>query len=146
MAMVRDILARKGPSIIDGPPDATVGNVVRKMVQANVGSMVVVEDQQILGIFTERDLLFRVVGPGRNAETTRIMEVMSSPVRCCRPEDSLQRCAEILLGEHFRHLVVAEAFGPVGLISFRDVMREALLADEGSPLLADDLLRDLQPI
>lgn len=148
MVLVKDILIRKGPTVISGPPQASVGNVVRKMVQANIGSMVVVEDERIVGIFTERDLLFRVVGPRRNAETTSVSEVMSSPVLCCSPDDDIAKCARRLLADKLRHLVVAEDFGPVGLISLRDVLREDIFngSTEGLPPTAAILLRSLQPV
>jgi CBS domain-containing protein len=142
---VRDILMHKGPTIISAPPDATVGNAVRKMMQANIGSLVVVEDQQILGIFTERDLLFRVVGPRRQPETTRLWEVMSSPVYCCHPDDDIRKCASLLLDRNLRHLVVAEEFGPVGMLSFRDLLKLAVAA-EGPPKAAEALLESLRPI
>ena len=148
MATVREILVRKGPSIISGPPETTVGNAVRKMVEANIGSMAVVDEQRIVGIFTERDLLFRVVGPRRHTETTLLSEVMSSPVLCCDADDNTDECARLLLRVNKRHLVVVEDFGPVGMISLRDVLREDLLSSDGEDcsLNAETLLQSLQPI
>ena len=148
MVTVRDILVRKGPSIISGPPETTVGNAVRKMVKANVGSMVIVVDHQIVGIFTERDLLFRVVGPQRHAEKTLLSEVMSSPVLCCSADDDTEKCACLLLRENKRHLVVAEEFGPVGLISLRDVLREEFFncSGEHDRFAAAALMQNLEPV
>jgi CBS domain-containing protein len=140
VAIIRDIFARKGCNIISGPPQTTVGNAVRKMIQSNIGSMAVVSGSEIAGIFTERDLLFRVVGPRLNPETVSLGEVMSSPVLCCRPEDDIRDAARWLLEGNFRHLVVLDERGPAGLLSLRDLVRE-YLRSSGSSASGDDILR-----
>ena len=121
MPTVESILLEKGSDVIAVLPSDTVRQAVRKMIEANVGCLLVAEDEKTIGIFTERDLLRRVVGEGRDPETTRISEVMSSPVKSCEPSGDVNDCFDLLTTENFRHLAVLDNTEPVGVISLRDV-------------------------
>lgn len=121
MSTVKDALLRKGSDVIAALPTSTVRQAVRKMATANVGCVLVEEDQKIIGIFTERDLVRRVVDAGLDPETVRLSEVMSSPVETCSPDDDLAKCAGTLVAHKFRHLCVMDNGEAVGVISIRDL-------------------------
>jgi CBS domain-containing protein len=121
MVTVEQILERKGSDVVSVVLSWSVGRTVQKMIEANVGSVLVEAEGRVLGIFTERDLLRRVVGAGRDPRTTRIEEVMSRPVRSCAPADEVGACFDMLRGNSFRHLMVVDGVEPVGVISLRDV-------------------------
>jgi signal-transduction protein with cAMP-binding, CBS, and nucleotidyltransferase domain len=87
-----------------------------------VGSVVVRRGDDILGIFTERDLLRRVVAAGKDPSTVVLREVMSSPIKTCRLADDLLACASIMKRTNIRHLAVVEDGRLVGLIGLRDVL------------------------
>jgi len=123
MATVEDILMAKGPDVIVAAADTAVREAAKMMAQANVGSVIILEDSRPAGIFTERDLLRRVVAPGRGTDETTLGEVMSSPVRSVGLDDDVAACAEVLAAEHIRHLAVVEQDALIGLISYRDVTR-----------------------
>jgi CBS domain-containing protein len=121
MPTVESILLEKGSDIIAVPDSTTVRDAVAKMAEANVGCLLVETNDKAIGIFTERDLLRRVVGEGKNPDSTMISEVMSSPVSSCKPSDDVEECFKILSSKNFRHLLVLDNEEPVGVISLRDV-------------------------
>jgi CBS domain-containing protein len=120
---VEQVLLRKGAGVISALEDTTVAEAARRMDEANVGSLLVEREGAIVGIVTERDFLRRVLAAGREAEQVVVGEVMSSPVRTCKPSDDIQTCARMMAQEHIRHVAVTDENGePVGLISLRDVL------------------------
>ena len=121
MPTVENILLEKGSDVIAVLPGDTVRQAVEKMVEANVGCLLIEENDKAVGIFTERDLLRRVVGAGRDPDATLISEVMSSPIRSCQPADDIDECFDRLIAEKFRHLAVLDNGETVGVISLRDV-------------------------
>ena len=98
MSTVESILLQKGSDVIAVLAGATVREAVDKMIQANVGCVLVEESEKVVGIFTERDLLRRVVGDNKDPNSTLIGEVMSSPVQSCQPSDDVDKCFEQLKG------------------------------------------------
>ena len=121
MPTVESVLMQKGSDVVAVCENATVREAVKKMAEANVGCVLVEDSGSALGIFTERDLLRKVVDVGRDPAGTLINEVMSSPVRTCRPGDDIDQCFDLLNASSFRHLVVVDLDEPVGVISLRDV-------------------------
>jgi len=122
MVTVEEILMVKGPDVIVASPGTTVADAARLMAHADVGSIIITEDGRVVGVFTERDLLKRVVARGIDPGETELREVMSWPVKGCRLGDSVRDCAERLTSERFRHMAVIEDGALVGLIGLRDVM------------------------
>lgn len=116
-------MATKGPDVIVAPPEETVLVVSKLMAEADVGSVIIRKEGDIKGIFTERDLLRRVVARQKPPDSTPVAEVMSAPVKHCGLHDDLDRCAERLASGHIRHLAVVEDGALVGLIGLRDIMR-----------------------
>jgi CBS domain-containing protein len=130
MLTVQDILSVKQPDVVMTSSDITVAEAARIMSTAVIGSIVVREGDTPVGIFTERDLLSRVVAAGRDPQTTTIGEVMSQPLKTCGLDDPVDQCALRLKKGHFRHLAVVEEGRLVGLISLRDVMAGQLKEDD----------------
>lgn len=123
MSRVSEILEAKGRALhrIDG--DASVLDAVRKMVEANVGSLLVTESGEIAGIVTERDYLRRVTLEGRNESETPVREIMSSPLVVVTPDTSVEECMAMMTGRRIRHLPVAEGGKVVALVSIGDVVK-----------------------
>ncbi len=122
MATLRDILARKGNEVISVGPADTVLHAANLMNQKGIGGLLVLEAGEPVGIFTERDVLRRVVAQGRDPEGTRVGEVMSSPVTSCEPELTIEECAALMTARRIRHLPVRSGGRLAGVVTIGDVL------------------------
>ncbi len=96
MATVADILAQKGSSVATVTPKSTVFDAVCLMAEQRIGSVVVTSGARVVGIFTERDVLNRVVAVKMDPQSVTVGEAMSSPVACCQPETRVPECKAVM--------------------------------------------------
>lgn len=123
MATVRELLARKGSEVVSVAPTVTVLDAARLMDEHGMGSVIVLgEAGELLGIFTERDLLRRVVAAGLPADTTLVESVLTAGVTTCLPNTSIEECSEIMNTRRIRHLPVVDGEALLGVVSARDVL------------------------
>src|SRR5437773_9219222 len=106
MAAVRERLAAKGSDVITIAPSETVLRAAELMNDRGIGGLVVAERGRPVGIFTERDILRRVVAQQRDPTTTRVADAMTSPVIACAPETSVEECAAMMTAKRIRHLPI----------------------------------------
>ena len=105
-------------------PNSTVQEVVEKMSEFNIGAIVVGSAESIEGIFSERDLLKKVIAKDLSTEKTSIKDVMTTHVRTINSSDSLQKALKIMKINNFRHLPVVDNYGYcVGLVGIRDLIK-----------------------
>jgi CBS domain-containing protein len=123
MSKVADILAGKGRDVLSVDGDATVLHAAERMIEANVGAMLVAVRGRITGIVTERDYLRRVTLEGRTDRDTAVRDIMSSPLIVVSPETSVEDCMAMMTEQRIRHLPVAEHGEIVGVISIGDVVK-----------------------
>ena len=114
--------------IISAPADMTVSDAARLMREHHIGAVVVVENDRLAGIFTERDALFRVVAEGRDGNNTRLADVMTRNPQTVRPDQPFSVALQMMYGGKFRHVPVVEDGRPVGIISARDALGPELEA------------------
>lgn len=124
MAHVSDILEAKGSDVLHIESSATVFEAIKRMVNENVGSLLVIERGKLRGIVTERDYLRRVAIQGRNERETLVRDIMSAPIIYVSPETSIEQCMAVMTERRIRHLpVLDEDHDVVGLISIGDVVK-----------------------
>jgi CBS domain-containing protein len=124
MGQVSDILATKGSAVLEIDAEATVFDAVWKMVDGNVGSLLVTEGGRLVGIVTERDYLRRVAIVGRDERTTPVREVMSAPIVYTTPESSIEECMAVMTERRIRHLpVLTESREVMGVVSIGDLVK-----------------------
>jgi CBS domain-containing protein len=124
VAHVSDILEAKGSDVLHIESSATVYEAIKRMVNANVGSLLVIERGKLRGIVTERDYLRRVALQGRTERDTRVRDIMSAPLVYVSPETSVEQCMAVMTERRIRHLpVLDEDHDVVGLISIGDVVK-----------------------
>jgi CBS domain-containing protein len=122
MPTVKDILAVKGESLFTIGSQATVLDATRKMNQHKVGSLVVMDDGRVVGIFSERDVLRRVVAEELSPREVKVADVMTREVICCSMEDDLDDVSAIMKNRRVRHVPVCDSTGTLhGIISIGDV-------------------------
>jgi CBS domain-containing protein len=108
--------------LVTAAPATTVTDAARLMAGHNVGAVLIVEDEKLVGIFTERDAVFRVVAKGQDVETTRVSDVMTKSPRTVGPDRSFGY-ALLMMQEHgFRHVPVVVDGRPVGIVSSRSAL------------------------
>ncbi len=125
MALVQDILTVKGSKVYTITPDATVYEAVARMNQHKLGALVVVsreDPQEPIGIFTERDVMRRVVGQLRYADLVVVGEVMTRDMVTCNPSMPIDEVAQVMLEQRIRHLPVLNENNVLcGMLSIGDV-------------------------
>jgi IMP dehydrogenase len=122
MPTVKEILARKGSQVLTVGTEATVLEAALLMNEHKIGSLVVVREGQVVGMFTERDVLRRVVGEQREPGKTLVGEVMTSEVACCTPETKIEEARGAMKNRRIRHLPLVDDNGRLqGLISIGDL-------------------------
>jgi CBS domain-containing protein len=122
MATVRDLLAKKGSHVWSISREATVLEAAQLMNEHKIGSLVVLDDDRVVGIFTERDVLRRVVGAQREPARTRVEEVMTTELVCCTPETTVDEARGAMMTRRIRHLPVVDGERRLlGLISIGDL-------------------------
>lgn len=117
------LLSRKGSTVHSVTPSASVADAVRVMNQHKVGSLVVKEGSRVVGMFTERDVLTRIVAAGRSPQTTKVSEVMTANVVTISSHTTVEEVMEIFATKRCRHLPVLAEGEMLGLISIGDVSR-----------------------
>jgi CBS domain-containing protein len=118
---IRNILARKGPHVHAIDPQATVSQAVEVMNELRIGSLVVIDGEELVGIFTERDVLRRVVAACGDPRTTLVSEVMTRDLVTVEPATSLAIAMSLVTEHRCRHLPVVEDGRLVGLVSSGDL-------------------------
>ena len=119
---VKDVLAKKGSQVTTVWPGATVWEASERMNAIRTGSVVVVDGDEVVGVFTERDVLCRVVAAELPSRQTPVAEVMTKSVVTCNPDTPLAECEELISTKRIRHLPVLEDGKLVGIISSGDIM------------------------
>jgi CBS domain-containing protein len=127
MHTVSSIIARKGGNSITVSPDTTVMQALQIMSEKNIGSVVVMEQEQFLGIMTERDYSRKVILKGKNSVNTKVSEIMSTELPSVKPSDSIEHCMELMTTQNIRYMPVFEDNKLSGIISMSDVVKETIL-------------------
>ncbi len=130
MITAATLLQSKGSSVWTVEPAQTVYEALQVLAERNIGVVPVVEDGQLVGIFSERDYARRIVLYGRNSKDTQVAEVMTANVQTASPDDTIQQCMQVVVNGGFRHLPVVEEGNLVGVISSTDLLAEMIRDQE----------------
>jgi CBS domain-containing protein len=141
MATVKDILAFKGSQVLTIGPDATVLIAATLMNEHRVGSVVVLDQGRVAGIFTERDVLLRIVGEQRDPAQTLISEVMTTDVFCAQPDTAIEEVRGAMKNRRIRHLPVVDNNNQLlGLVSIGDLNAQLAMTQEQTIHLLQEYL------
>jgi CBS domain-containing protein len=123
MNVLAEILEEKGHDVLKIEAEATVLDAVRRMVEANVGSLLVTEGGSIAGIVTERDYLRRAALADRADDETPVREIMTSPLVVATPDTPVDECMALMTERRIRHVPVVHGGDVVGIVSIGDVVK-----------------------
>jgi CBS domain-containing protein len=124
--LVRDILKSKGTKVYSINPDQTVYEAIAKMDELDIGALVVLNDEQLKGIISERDYRSKVILKGRSSKSTSVSEIMSPDVYCVETTDSVETCMSIMTEKKIRHLPVIESDTVLGVVSIGDLVKNII--------------------
>ncbi len=131
MTTVNQLLQAKGFDVWSINPDATTFEAIKLMADMNVGSLLVIDNSQIVGIVSERDYARKIALYDRSSKTTPVKEIMTSPVVTVRPNQNLQECMALMTDKRIRHLPVVDENGELmGIISIGDVVKAVISEQE----------------
>ena len=123
---VRHLLSQKGEKVWTISPNAKVLDAVAKMADKDVGSLVVMEGEKLVGIITERHYSRNVVLKGRSSPSTLVGEIMETNVIHVRSEQSVELCMALMTDKRVRHLPVVEGTKLIGIISIGDLLKHII--------------------
>jgi len=118
---VKDLLKSKGRDVYSITPDATVYDALKLMAEKEIGALVVLDGEKMVGILSERDYARKVILSGKSSEETLVREIMTSDIKYVGPDEKVKNCLSIMTKKHFRHLPVLEEDKVIGVLSIGDV-------------------------
>lgn len=128
MHTVSSIISRKGRAAVAVSPDTTVTEALQIMADQNIGSVVVMQAGEYLGIMTERDYSRKVILKGKHSTSTKVSEIMSTDLPAIRPSDSIDHCMQLMTNKNIRYMPVFDNETKLaGIISMSDIVKETIL-------------------
>jgi CBS domain-containing protein len=129
MTSVAHLLHAKGHAVWSIPPDASVYEAIKVMADKEVGALLVVEAQRLVGIVSERDYARKVILQGKSSRDTPVREIMTDKVFYVRPEQTVEECMAVMTAHRIRHLPVLDDDHLLGVVSIGDLVK-ALLSEQ----------------
>ena len=120
------ILNQKDGKVFSIEPDATVFKAIEMMAEANVGALLVMKGEKLVGIISERDYTRKVFIRGKSSKETRVDEIMSKDVTTTKPQDGVDDCLRLMTEKHIRHLPVVDGGKVIGVISIGDLVKHVI--------------------
>ncbi len=126
MTTVKQLLEFKGHDIVSIEPDRTVYQAIERLAERRIGALLVIENNKLVGLFSERDYARKVVLKGRSSKDTPVRDVMTLDLICVKPEASVDECMTLMTEERVRHLPVLDKGELVGIVSIGDAIRQII--------------------
>ncbi|MCG8292675.1 MULTISPECIES: CBS domain-containing protein [Pseudomonas] len=143
MKNVEQILKNKSQpqAVYTIAPDDSVLDALKLLAEKNIGALPVVENDQVVGIVSERDYARKLVLKGRSSPFTTVREIMSSPVVTVDPKQNLEYCMNLMTNRHLRHLPVVDNGQLLGLLSIGDLVKETIAEQANLILQLEQYIR-----
>jgi CBS domain-containing protein len=129
MTIIKQVLGATRHKVLSIAPDDNVYNAIKLMADNNVGSLIVLENEELVGIITERDYSRKVILKGKSSPKTQVREIMSTHVICVHPDETVRECMAIMTDKRIRHLPVIEDDEVIGVVSIGDLVK-SIISDQ----------------
>ena len=130
MVVVRQVLQTKGYAIWSISPDASVYDALKLMADKEIGALLVLNGQKLVGIISERDYARKVILKGKSSIDTPVKEIMVKEVISVHPEQPIEECMALMTEKHVRHLPVCEDDRLLGIVSIGDIVKAIISQQE----------------
>jgi CBS domain-containing protein len=130
MRTVRDILQGKGTEVWSVTPDTTVVDALKLMAEKNIGAVLVLDEDRVVGVLSERDYARKVTLQGRTSKDTAAREIMSGRVVGVEPQQTVEDCMALMTDKRIRHLPVVEGGEVIGVVSIGDIVKAIISEKE----------------
>jgi CBS domain-containing protein len=130
MKLVKHILETKGSDIWRIAPDESVLDAIKLMAEKKIGALLVMEDESLVGIISERDYARKVILRGKSSRETPVNEIMTAQVVTTEPSESVEGCMKLMTDGRIRHLPVVDSGKVVGVLSIGDLVKEIIAEQE----------------
>lgn len=129
MKTVRDLLREKSADIWSVAPDASVYEAIQLMAEKNIGAVLVMDGERLVGLISERDYARKIILEGRSSRDTAVRDAMTARVAYAAPSETLEQCMALMTDKRFRHLPVMEDDKLLGVLSIGDLVK-AVIAEQ----------------
>jgi CBS domain-containing protein len=129
MVTAQHLLNQKGFSVYSIHPDATVFDAIAKMAKHDIGSLLVMDGDKLVGVLSERDYARNVILKGKSSPATPVREIMEKRVVCVQPEQTVEECMALMTDKRVRHLPVYEGQKVIGVVSIGDLVK-SIISDQ----------------
>jgi CBS domain-containing protein len=129
MTTVQQLLDQKGRNIWSIPPDTTVFDALTEMAEKDIGSLLVMDGDKLVGIITERHYARSVILKGKTSPATLVRDIMERRIIVARPEQSVEQCMALISDKRVRHLPVLDGEKPIGMVSIGDLVK-SMVSDQ----------------
>lgn len=123
MKTLQRVLDAKGSEVFSIGPDASVFDALEEMAKRDVGALIVMEDGQVVGIFSERDYARKIILAGKSSRETPVRDIMTDRVIYARPDLTLEQCLALMTDKRIRHLPVLRGDDLIGVVSIGDLVK-----------------------
>lgn len=120
---IKKLLDQKGHEVYSVSPDTTVYDALKLMAEKEIGALVVVEKEKMVGIVSERDYARKIILKGKSSKETVVGEIMTAEVIHTSPDQKVRKCLSLMTKHHFRHIPVLEDERLIGILSIEDIRR-----------------------
>ena len=142
---IDSILNQKPPTTWTVPPDATVFDAIRLMSDKNIGALPVMDGEQLVGMFSERDYTRKVILRGKSSKSTAVGEIISQPVVSAARETTIEECMRLMTENRIRHLPVLQGGNVVGIVSIGDLVNWTISAQHVALSQMEDYISGTYP-